>query len=754
MKKNNVEMICDIGELTGLFQNSSSMGDFLKTVVRTLQKHMQADACSIFLQDESSGDLVLKSTVGLADLGRDEVRLKPGEGITGLAFKELRPLLIHDARSSHHYKFVPGLNEEHFNAILAVPIVRGQEKVGVIVVHHKRRDFFDAQDVKALKAIGSQLAATLENAKLLMEIQERKENSSPLPAPKAPIRKEFFKGRGASEGIALGKAVVLGHSSDEIAETLDSASYRTTLEDFETALKNAESQLESLQKEMESKFADVASLIFSTHILMLRDDGFSGSMARLIKTGTPPATAVMTVVNQYVQIFSASQNARLAEKVQDVKDLGHRLLRNLNTDEVQDGDYSGQIVVAQELLPSELIKISAQHAEGLLLFGAGASAHVSILAKSLGIPVIFTDDEDFSAIRDQDFLILDGYQGSVFLNPSPKIEEQYRGLKSGQSTSTAETGVRARTLTLDGVEIKILANINLLSDLRIAKKFQAAGIGLYRSEFPFIIRNNFPSEEEQFVVYRKLLDEMEGREVVLRTLDVGGDKVLSYLPNGGESNPFLGLRAIRFSLKNKDIFHNQLRAMLRAGHQRELRIMFPLISSLDDFLEAKEEVLVCQKQLREEKIPHCENPLVGAMVELPSAVEVANELAREADFLSVGSNDLVQYLLGVDRTNEAVSSLYVAQHPAVLRALQRVIRAAVNHDTSVSICGELAADPTLIPFLIGAGLKKLSVNPKLIPQVQKAVESYSFRECLVIAEKALSLGTIKEVREFLGAAVK
>ncbi len=745
-------MICDIGELTGLFKNSSNVGEFLKKVVVTLQKHMHSDACSVFLFDEATGDLVLKSTVGLSEEAQDLVKLKPGEGITGLAFQEQRSILIHDSRANSQFKFIPNLKEENFNAILAVPILRGQDKIGVLVVHHKKKDFFDEQDVKALKAIGSQLAATLENAKLLMEIRDRKNTAVPQEKPKTQIRKEFFKGRGASEGIALGKAVVLGRVAEEAhALSTETATYKTTLEDFQVALDNSEKQLEDLQKEMESKFADVASLIFSTHLLMLQDSGFSGTMRTKIQEGMAPADAVVLVVNQYVQILSASKNPRLAEKVQDVKDLGHRLLRNLNTDEVQDGNYSGQIVVAQELLPSELIKISAQNAEGLLLFGAGASAHVTILARSLGIPVVFSDDEEFIQIRDQDSLILDGYQGNVFINPNKIIEEQYVSLKAGHSTSgTEDSGVRSRTLTKDGVEILILANINLLSDLRVAKKLQAAGIGLYRSEFPFIIRNNFPSEEEQFVVYRKILDEMEGKEVVLRTLDVGGDKVLSYLPQGAESNPFLGLRAIRFSLKNKDIFHNQLRAMLRAGTERELRIMFPLISSLDDFREAKTEVEICQQQLKKEKIPHNHHPLIGAMVELPSAVEVANELAREADFLSVGSNDLVQYLLGVDRTNEAVSALYIAQHPAVLRALQRVIRAAINHDTSVSICGELASDPTLIPFLIGAGLKKLSVNPKLIPQVQKVVESYSYRECLVIAEKALSLGTIKEVREFLG----
>lgn len=751
MKKDNVELICDIGELAGLFQHTGHIQDFLQKVANTVSRHMRAHVCSIFLYDEVSEILTLKATEGLSKEGVNSVTLKLGEGITGMSLKELRPICEPRASRNPHYRHFPSLKEEEFEAFLAVPILRGLSRIGALVLQHKKADFFDDNDIKALKAIAAQLAASLENAKLLMDIQNQGKIKVRNTVKKPQGELTFIRGNGASEGVALGSAVVLGGREGEVfLDGPQEDQYRSTLKDFQLALKRSETQIEELQREMESKFSDVASLIFSTHLLMLQDSGFSGSMEESIRGGLHPASAITSVVNRYLQIFTQSPNPRLQEKVQDVKDLGHRLLRNLSKEKYDDGDYLGQVVVAREMLPSELIKMAAQHAEGLLLYGGGASAHVSILAKSLGIPVIFTDDVNFDRIRTNDNLILDGFQGNVFINAEPRIHQEYLDLKAHQeNTKKNKDDVKSRTLTRDGEEIHILANINLLSDLRMAKQQKAEGVGLYRSEFPFIIRSDFPTEEEQYRVYKKLLEEMPGKEVVLRTLDIGGDKVLSYLPQGSESNPFLGLRAIRFSLQNKSIFQEQLRAMLRAGYGHELRIMFPLISSLDDFLEAKDVVNETILALQTEGVKHNEKPLIGAMIELPSAVEMANELASHGDFMCVGTNDLVQYILGVDRTNEAVSHFYIAHHPAVFRSLQRLVRAANNNSCPISICGEVAADPHMIPFLIGAGFKKLSVNPKLIPQVQKVIQGISWRESQVLSEKLLSLGTVKEVHEVL-----
>ncbi|MEI8095960.1 MAG: phosphoenolpyruvate--protein phosphotransferase [Spirochaetales bacterium] len=738
-------------DFASLLEQSSGLQDFLRRAVDHLGDLFAVQACSIFLYDAANQRLTLRASSGLNPEAVGVLSLGIDEGLVGYALREQVPVLEVNPQSNPQFKPFAEVQEDQYHSFLAVPILKGTTPVGVVTLHDRATAAFGERQVRELREMTSALAASLENVQMLFDLKAGADEPDLPSLPK--VKPEVIRGRGASEGIAIGSAVLLGTTGINLyLELTPGETYHSNLQSFQTALSRSIGQLEELQIETERKLTDVASLIFSTHILMLKDSSFSGSMEEeIVLRRLPAAEAVVKVVNQYVDIFRKSPSTLLKEKIQDVKDLGHRLLRNLNQGELPDGDYYGQIVVAQELLPSELIKIAAQHAEGMLLFGGGASAHVSILARSLGIPVIFTDDKSLFLITEGDQLVLDGIIGNVYLNPKPEAMDQFRQVKAAYAEAQLHASlVHEGTHTRDGIKVKLLANVNLLSDLAIAKRLKAEGVGLYRSEFPFIIRNDFPTEEEQYKVYRTIITEMAGQEVVLRTLDIGGDKVLSYMPQSSESNPFLGLRAIRFSLKNIAVFHEQLRAMLRAGEAHELRIMFPLISSLDDFLEAREHVFACIAQLRTAGQPHNPKPLIGAMIELPSACEVANELALEADFLCVGTNDLVQYILGVDRTNEEVSNLYTAYHPAVYRTLQRVVRAAVNHNTSISICGEIAADPYMIPFLLGSGIRKLSVNPKLLPGVQKLIEGLSLRECQVGAEKLVHMGSIKDIHHYLG----
>ena len=738
-------------DFSDLLHKASGVQDFLRKAVGRLAKRVGSDACSLFLYDHVSQRLTLRATEGLNPKAVGVISLSLEEGLVGLALREQRVVRETQPVNNPQFKLFPEAKEEQFRSFMALPVFKGSTPLGVLALHDRQDKGFDEAQVNRLRDLASSLGAALGDAQMLFDVAQPPEPRT--PSPDGPVqRAELIRGRATGDGVALGQAVLLGDGPGNAYLVLPpDVSFHETKSSFQRALKRSLDQIEVLQKETERTLSDVASLIFSTHLLMLKDDSFSGTMESMIGAGTPAPAAVVQVVNQYVEILGKSPSPLIQEKIQDVKDLGHRLLRNLRKIDHPEGDYSGQIVVAEELLPSELVKIAAQHAEGILLFATGASAHVSILAKSLEIPVLFSDDKALFTIREGDFLILDGFSGVSYVNPAPSVTTQFRQLSRHHKEAALQaSAMHDKTLTNDGQAIRLLANINLLSDLPVAKRLKAEGVGLYRSEFPFIIRNDFPTEEEQYKVYRKLILEMEGQEVVLRTLDIGGDKVLSYMPPTSESNPFLGLRAIRFSLRNISIFHEQLRAMLRAGHGHELRILFPLISSLDDFREARGHVEDCVRQLAEAKVPHNAHPLIGAMIELPSACEVAGELAQESDFLCVGTNDLVQYLLGVDRTNEAVSNLYTAYHPAVYRTLQRVIRAAVNHDTPISICGEIAADNYMIPFLIGAGIRKLSVNPKLLPQVQNFIEGLSLRNCQVHAEKLVQMGSLAEIHSYLG----
>lgn len=456
----------------------------------------------------------------------------------------------------------------------------------------------------------------------------------------------------------------------------------------------------------------------------------------------------MTLVNTYIDIFSASPNVRLQEKVHDLKDLGHRLLENLAGGDRKLGDYSGQIIVADMLLPSDILKLATENAEGFVVQG-GVTSHNAIICRSLQKPMVMIDPQQLEFLRRPCELLIDGDQGAIFIQPSEEVLKEYAENRRAAAELETAPPVREETRTADGTRVQLFANINLLSDLKLALSFRTEGIGLYRSEFPFIIRNAFPSEEEQYQVYSRIVAAMGGREVTFRTLDIGGDKVLSYQNEAEEANPFLGLRAIRFSLLHKDIFAEQLRAFLRAGAGGNTRIMFPLIASLDDFIEARDVVYDCMKELDARGVPYNRVTKIGIMVELPSAVELIEDLAHEADFMSIGTNDLIQYMLAVDRTNEMVSKLYLSHHPAILRAIERVVSVAKSHRKDVSICGDIAMDPKMIPFLLGAGITKLSLPPRRVYEIQQAIGRVSMEKAVYTARRMLACSRISEVEACL-----
>jgi phosphotransferase system enzyme I (PtsP) len=556
----------------------------------------------------------------------------------------------------------------------------------------------------------------------------------------------------AASGFAYGRATLYGGFNGDTWSVGLAPAQPSTVQDFRRAVEKTERQLEDLQRQLEEKIADVASMIFSAHLLIVKDPNFSGAMLRLIETGRSPQDAIAAVVNQYSHLFAGSANPRLREKEQDVKDLGRRLLRNLGTDTEDSADYAGCVIIAGELMPSDILKLAAQRAEGLLLIGGGATSHVSILSRALQLPMVIAENRRLFSLAADRQVLLDGDQGTITLDPTPEVLAGYRELAAARQEADRHAAEMPEvSWTRDGERVRIFANINMLSELKVAKQMKAEGIGLYRSEFPFIVRNDFPSEEEQHRIYGRIFAEMDGQEVLFRTLDIGGDKMLSYFPSVNESNPFLGLRALRFSLRHKEIFAQQLRALLRAGSGRDLRIMFPLVSSVDDFVEAKHVVLECIEQLQKDGVEHNARPRLGAMIELPSAVEVADELATEADFLSIGGNDLVQYILAVDRTNENISDLYVSYHPAVLRALKRVAAAVQARNKPLSLCGEMAADIKMVPFLLGIGITTLSVDVRQIPRVHQFVSSLQMAECRAKADALLRMGRVKEVAAALGA---
>ena len=754
-QKDNVALMCDIGELVGLFDFEAGLDAFLAKAVSTVAWHMRAAVCSIYLYEPETRRLVLRANQGLNPDLVGRLRLEIGEGITGMALQEMRPICEAKATDNPHYRHVPGSREEQFVSFLAVPILRKMNPVGVIVVQDPQWNYFTRNDVRALQVISSQLAGVIENAHLLISLRGNHEEPPPVPKPFSDDEfgpaTHFVRGQGNSDGMAMGLSTRIGdylfHGTDGAGCPLG-----LTEADFDRAMERTEQQLLDLQRRLEDRIQDAASMIFGAHVLMLKDEAFSGEIRRRIREGTNPWVAIMDEVRHYVELFSTSTNPAMREKVLDVEDLGHRLLHNLSAPTLESAgpDYAGQIIIAEALLPSDILKLSAEGASGLVLLGSGQHSHVAILAKALQIPLVVASDKRLLHLPEKTPLLLDAKEGQIVVRPGPEAIQTMKALvRSLADSERLAAQAKPETRTKDGTEIQLLANLNLVSELDVALHVKAKGIGLYRTEFPFIVRSTFPTEEEQYQVYKRVLDRMEGRPVVFRTLDIGGDKVLSYFQMGQGSNPFLGLRALRFSLRNPEIFKQQLRAMLRAAHGHpQAKVMFPMVPSLDEFLAAKELARACQRELEQEGVPN-RMPELGMMIELPSAATMANELAAAADFLSIGSNDLIQYLLAVDRTNDAMAAWFTPHHPAVLRSLKWIVDAAAKAGKPISLCGNLAADARMLPFLLGIGLHTLSMDSMEIPAVQRRIEQIDMDVARTQANQMLSFGQMGEVERYL-----
>ena len=731
-----LELINAVGELAGLLGRNSDTTSFLSDVVDLVARTIKADVSSIYLHDEIRDELILRATHGLNAEFVGELTLRPGEGLTGRAFREGNILIVSKASEAQGFKPIPHLGEERFEAFLAAPIKRGPVRIGVMTLQHGESGYFDDRDGRALRAVTGYLAQALENASLLFELGEERRTAG----PKEGLAKgALLEGTVLGTGIALGESIYLERYESDGEETAP-GTIAEELERFEESVSASLHQLEELQRSADELISDLSSLVFSAHLLMLRDSSFTGRMRELIEGGASATDAVKRVVGDFVSRFEALEEARFQEKALDVRDLGHRLILNLLGGPEGSADYRGRILVIRELFPSELIKLAVQRASGIALVG-GRTSHIAILSQSLGIPVIATDEPSLLELSDGTSIIVDGEDGKIIIAPDEDVREAYRSRQQRVTRERKQRKIDPPILTKDGAVVHLLANVNLVKDSRAAAEAGAEGIGLYRSEFPFLIRNDFPSEDEQVEVYRRVFGPMGEKEVTVRSLDIGGDKLTSRYAHS-ENNPYLGFRGIRFLLHEEALFREQLRALLQARSDAPLRIMFPMIGSVEEFLQAKE---LLRESVRDVSGPEAPLPPVGAMVELPSAVELAAEIAAEADFISIGTNDLTMYVLGVDRSNGLVGRLYRPDHPALLRTIYRLIRNVGSLRPQTTVCGESATDPYLLVFYLGIGIRRFSAQPHRLPELAGNVRSLSLHECEKEADALLSCATAAEV---------
>jgi phosphotransferase system enzyme I (PtsP) len=725
-----IDAVTDLSRLLG---RGSTIDDFLSNLVRTVAQHMGAQVCSIYLYDVEQDELVLRATDGLNPELVGTVRLAAGEGLTGYAFQQNTAVLEKDALTSGQNKTIPDLGEERYPAFIGVPRKRNDLGIGVLTLQYEDPRPVDNQITQALRAIASHLAVTLENAAALYELHEGERG---LPIGRTgPLESGLIQGTSASRGIAVGRLEYL----DERRNPHSGVAYRTLAEAIDLSTR----QLQELQQQVDQTLSDVAAMIFSSHLLMLSDDSFVGQMRRLNEDEkVDPIAAVRTVVDEFCRRFSAIPDPRFQEKAQDVQDLGNRIVHNIENATEQEGDYHGRVIAAQEIFPSELVKLYLQNAAGVVFSGGGATGHVAILAQSLDLPLVATADPRLFSIPTGTEIVVDAEDGKIIIGPSPEVQTAYLGRVSVRKAAIArhEGTIPSPLLTKDGSAIVLSANVNLVKDARAAHLLGAHGVGLYRSEIPFLIRNGFPTEEEQYTVYRHVVDETPGGTVHFRTLDLGGDKLLSSQV-GREDNPFLGYRGIRFLLGHREIFRDQIRAMLRAGADRQIGIQFPMIGSMEEFLAAREEVTACIAELHRRDIPCHPAPALGVMIELPAAVEIAGELARTADFFSIGTNDLIMYTLAADRTNHRVADIYRRMHPAVLRSLKRVCEAGEETGIPISVCGASAADPAMVLFFLGIGIRHLSVDAEHLHPIARFIADQDLTEARTTAAAMLAMGS-------------
>lgn len=746
-RQNLLNMLCDLSDLSALVTGSENIENFLQRTVALVSEHLGTPVCSIYLYDETADELELKATVGLNPEAVGQVRMGSGQGLVGTVMATRQPVCEGHASENPLFRYFPETDELPYESFLAVPIQKGVVKIGVLVVQHTDPDYFETTDVMALKATGAQLAAVLENARLLMDLQRM------CSAPKNPVcNLGFIKGQQAADGFAFGRTTVWDKSHTRVL-AVPNTDEGGGMADFRRAIRQTAEQLDALQQRCAERLPESASLIFAAHFMMLKDPKFIDRMAEKIENGVPATRSVRDVARHYITLFADSPHLYIREKVSDIEDLAGRLLSNLTMPAPGgNGESNGRVVVASELYPSELLKLAAESVAGIVLANGSVTSHVAIVARSLKIPMVVVQCPELMHLAEGTPVMIDGEVGNVYVDPSADIVDRFEARNQARLEVIAQQSpIQAgMARTTDGTTVDLLANINLLGELPLAREVGAAGVGLYRTEFPFLIRPTFPSETEQYLVYRQVVEAMGHKPVVFRTLDIGGDKTLSYTDTANEPNPELGLRAIRFTLAYPDIFEQQIRAILRAATGCEtFGIMFPLISSLDDFMRARQVVVDCLDKLKADGLDHHDHPAIGMMVELPAVVETMDEFAAQADFFAIGTNDFVQYMLGVDRNNKRVADYYRPEHPAVLRALQKAVRIAIEHQKPISVCGELGHDEAMIPFLLGIGIRRLSIDPQFMPGVHRCIADLTIGSCRDYARELLTTGSIAAVRKIM-----
>ena len=721
----------------------------LDIIVQRVRESVGVDVASVYLKDVEHGQYVLSATEGLRKNAVGQVRFGLGEGLVGMVGEREEPVNIEDAPSHPRYRFASETGENPYHAFLGVPIIQYGTVLGVLVVRQREHRRFAEEEEAFLVTLAAQLAGAITHAGASGDIAHALQPSADVSA--------VLNGLPGSPGIATGQALVVYPPANlEVIPDRVITDIDAEIESFQAAVNAVQDDMRDYANRMSSILPAEELALFDALLMMLGGDSLMGETIERIRAGNWAPGALRETIGQHVRVFESMEDSYMRERASDIRDLGRRILTRIQSDvPASSVPYPQTILVGAEISVGQLAEIPVGNLAGIVSASGSSSSHVAILAHAMGVPAVMGVADMPVGRLDGQMIIADGYRGDVFINPSELVRREYLRLQMEETelTEVLKNISEQPSVTPDGVNIPLYLNIGLLSSVENEMHANGDGVGLYRTEIPFLMQDRFPGEELQLRIYRKALEAFAPRPVSLRTLDVGGDKSLPYFPVT-EDNPFLGWRGIRISLDHPEIFLTQIRAMLRASvGLNNLTILLPMISTVTELDHA---LLLINQALGEllEEGEQVVRPPVGIMIEVPSAVYQIGAMAKRVDFFSIGTNDLTQYLLAVDRNNTRVAGLYQTLHPAVLGAIRQVIDQAHVLGKPVSVCGEMAGDPAAVLALMGLGVNSLSMSASNLPRVKWVIRSFTQDEARDLLQQAWLLEEPRAIRELYNSVLE
>lgn len=735
-----------LNTLQHIIQEVSSTQDFrdaLDVMVARITQALSTQACSVFLLDRRHGEYVLAATFGLNPKGIGKIRIPLNKGLVGLVGEREEPINIDDATTHPRFLKVSLAKEEAYRAFLGTPIIYHRQVLGVLIVQDADPRRYDESEEAFLVTLATQMAAIIAHAEATGSLSELFANSN------GKKHELVYSGIPGASGIGIGTGVLV-YTTLDLETVPDRAAEDAELEveRLENAFASVREDLRHLSERLHPSLPPEERALFDVYQRILDSADLGKEVADVIRAGNWAPGALRTVIGMHVSRLENLGNEYMRERAEDIKDLGRRVLAYLQNNEKVIPPYTEKtILIGETLMPTDLAEVPEGCLVGLISAKGSGSSHVAILARAMKVPTVMgVTDVSIYDLQDKE-IIIDGYYGQIYISPTQALRAEFaKLLQEEQKLDASLDEIRdLPAVTQDGYAMSLMVNTGLGADISLSLAVGADGVGLYRTEIPFMMRDHFPTGEEQRIIYRQLLTSFAPRPVILRTLDVGGDKPLPYFPIK-EDNPFLGWRGIRITLDHPEIFLAQIRAMMRASVGfNNMRIMLPMIT---DVTEVEEGLRLLRKAYGEV----CDEgydvvmPQIGVMIEVPSAVYQARSLAKRVDFLSVGSNDLTQYILAVDRNNPRVANLYDSLHPAVLRALIQVVDSGHQEGKHVSICGEIAGDPVAILLLLAIGFDSLSMNAASIGRARWIIRHFTKKKATKLLHEVLSMESAVMIR--------